>query len=280
MVCLTRLILVLPLAQLVVGSWSFKTNLFSKFSSYLNSNNSDPLLSFGLEPFSFPDSSKKVSLKLENKISLDKLSSDDNETKSPQPTKDKVGDNFINPIDLKEVFENAVKLASQSHEEIQISGWLSVYVSDMVSVYKRFGPLLNVSPSSNIEEGGKRGPVEYLMTGRFKDSSPKTVFRCQVDKECRKLWDTTMKDLQCEEALARVFADLDSWEEKQHTPQTKQNQSQIQNQATVMSASRSEKEKEYEREGANGRIIGDEEVVYSRSSRWPMQDRDYCLTRR
>ena len=93
---------------------------------------------------------------------------------------------YLIPIsELAGALEKALEISSQSHEEIKRSGWKVVHQSDIFSLYKR----------RLKRPGGGDGPVEYLMTGTLPDVSPRTFLHSQIDKQCRKQWDKTMKDM-------------------------------------------------------------------------------------
>jgi hypothetical protein len=93
---------------------------------------------------------------------------------------------YLIPItELADALEKALKISSQSHEEIKKSGWKVVHQSDIFSLYKR----------RLKRPGGGDGPVEYLMTGTLPDVSPRTFLHSQIDKQCRRQWDKTMKDM-------------------------------------------------------------------------------------
>ena len=93
---------------------------------------------------------------------------------------------YLIPIsELAGALEKALEISSQSHEEIKKSGWKVVHQSDIFSLYKR----------RLKRPGGGDGPVEYLMTGALPDVSPRTFLHSQIDKQCRKQWDKTMKDM-------------------------------------------------------------------------------------
>lgn len=71
---------------------------------------------------------------------------------------------YLIPIqELSQALEKALKISSQTHEEIKQSGWKVVHQSDIFSLYKR--RLKRI--------GGGDGPVEYLMTGTLPDVSPR-----------------------------------------------------------------------------------------------------------
>jgi hypothetical protein len=94
--------------------------------------------------------------------------------------------NYMIPIsEMAGALEKALSIACQSQEDITKSGWKIVHVSDVFSLYKR----------RRKRPGGGDGPVEYLMTGTLPDVSPRAFLHSQLDKECRKQWDMTMKDM-------------------------------------------------------------------------------------
>ena len=93
---------------------------------------------------------------------------------------------YLIPIsELAGALEKALEISSKNHEEIKKSGWKVVHQSDIFSLFKR----------RLKRPGGGDGPVEYLMTGNLPDVSPRTFLHSQIDKECRKQWDKTMKDM-------------------------------------------------------------------------------------
>lgn len=96
-----------------------------------------------------------------------------------------VRDYMIPITELAGALERAINISGQSQEEIKKSGWKIVHLSDIFSLYKR----------RLKRPGGGDGPVEYLMTGTLPDVSPRTFLHSQIDKECRKQWDKTMKDM-------------------------------------------------------------------------------------
>jgi hypothetical protein len=94
--------------------------------------------------------------------------------------------NYMIPInEMAGALEKAINISLQSQEDITKSGWKIVHVSDVFSLYKR----------RLKRPGGGDGPVEYLMTGTLPDVSPRAFLHSQLDKECRKQWDMTMKDM-------------------------------------------------------------------------------------
>lgn len=94
--------------------------------------------------------------------------------------------NYLIPIsELADALEKALEISLKSHDEIKKSGWKVVHQSEIFSLYKR----------RLKRPGGGDGPVEYLMTGTLPDVSPRTFLHSQIDKQCRKQWDKTMKDM-------------------------------------------------------------------------------------
>lgn len=94
--------------------------------------------------------------------------------------------NYLIPIsELAGALEKALDISSKNHEEIKKSGWKVVHQSEIFSLFKR-----------RLKRAGSGdGPVEYLMTGTLPDVSPRTFLHSQIDKQCRKQWDKTMKDM-------------------------------------------------------------------------------------
>lgn len=85
--------------------------------------------------------------------------------------------------ELNYTLEQALIIAGQSAEDIKQAGWKLIHKSEMFSLYKR-----RSLPNN-------QGPVEYLMTGKVADVSPRTFLHSQINCECRKVWDKTMKDM-------------------------------------------------------------------------------------
>ena len=93
---------------------------------------------------------------------------------------------YMIPIsELAGALEKALEISLKTHDEIKKSGWKVVHQSDIFSLFKR----------RLKRPGGGDGPVEYLMTGTLPDISPRTFLHSQIDKQCRKQWDKTMKDM-------------------------------------------------------------------------------------
>jgi len=110
----------------------------------------------------------KSSTKGPSRIDAESLSTD----KSSSP-------DFIPMDEINQAFSTALTLSSQSQDLFRKSGWNEVHVSDVFSLYKR----------------RDSGAVVYMMTGRFTDISPRSFLIAQFDKDKRKLWDKTMKEM-------------------------------------------------------------------------------------
>jgi hypothetical protein len=93
---------------------------------------------------------------------------------------------LISSNELSDALQKALVIASQSQAEIVKAGWKLVHKGDIFYLYKRRVKRLN---------GDGPGPVEYLMTGNLPDISPRTFLHAQLNKNCRKQWDKTMKDM-------------------------------------------------------------------------------------
>ena len=85
--------------------------------------------------------------------------------------------------ELNATLEEALLIASKSAEEIKQAGWKVVHKSDLFSLYKR-----RSLPNN-------QGPVEYMMTGKIADVSPRTFLHVQISCECRRAWDKTVKEM-------------------------------------------------------------------------------------
>lgn len=96
----------------------------------------------------------------------------------------KPAESIIPLNEMRDALDAAIRIASLSHDEIRRSGWNPVYKSTLFALYKR-----RAKPNGE-------GPVEYLLTGNFPDVSPRTFLHSQINKQCRKLWDKTMKDME------------------------------------------------------------------------------------
>jgi hypothetical protein len=116
--------------------------------------------------------------------------------KDAEPEEKKVEiESIVEPVDVRSylipiselsgALEKALEISLKTHDEIKKSGWKVVHQSDLFSLFKR----------RLKRPGGGDGPVEYLMTGTLPDVSPRTFLHSQIDKQCRKQWDKTMKDM-------------------------------------------------------------------------------------
>lgn len=85
--------------------------------------------------------------------------------------------------ELNRTLDETLLIASQSVEEIKRAGWKVVHQSELFSLYKR-----RSLPNNE-------GPVEYLMTGKIDDVSPRTFLHSQINSDCRRVWDKTMKEM-------------------------------------------------------------------------------------
>jgi hypothetical protein len=94
---------------------------------------------------------------------------------------------FLVPTsEMSSALEEALRFAELSDEEIRNAGWKLVFENEKFSLYKR---------RAKGPKGKDNGPIEYLMTGRLPDVSARTFLHSQIDKQCRKQWDKTMKDM-------------------------------------------------------------------------------------
>ena len=82
--------------------------------------------------------------------------------------------------ELNDTLQQALELRFKTAEQIAKDGWKLVHKSDLFSLYKRRSP---------------QGPVEYLMTGKIADVSPRTFLHSQINCDCRRAWDKTMKEM-------------------------------------------------------------------------------------
>jgi len=82
--------------------------------------------------------------------------------------------------ELNDTLQQALELRSKTAEQIAKDGWKLVHKSELFSLYKRRSP---------------QGPVEYLMTGKIDDVSPRTFLHSQINCDCRRVWDKTMKEM-------------------------------------------------------------------------------------
>ena len=85
--------------------------------------------------------------------------------------------------EMNSTIEDAAAIASQSQDEIKQAGWKLVHKGEYFSLYKR-----RSLPNN-------QGPVEYLMMGKIADVSPRTFLHAQINCECRRAWDKTMKEM-------------------------------------------------------------------------------------
>ena len=85
--------------------------------------------------------------------------------------------------ELNSALEQTMLIASHSADDIKKAGWKVVHQSDLFSLYKR-----RSLPNN-------QGPVEYLMTGKIDDVSPRTFLHSQINVDCRSVWDKTMKEM-------------------------------------------------------------------------------------
>jgi len=88
--------------------------------------------------------------------------------------------------ELNSTLAQALELASFSNEQILEAGWKLVHRNEIFALYKR-----RIAKA----DGGK-GPVEYLMTGKVPDVSPRTFLHSQINKDCRIKWDKTLKEME------------------------------------------------------------------------------------
>eukprot|EP01038_Epipyxis_sp_PR26KG_P006826 gene6826-9346_t len=136
------------------------TNLVSIVNSTIGHSNA--ILSLGLE----------IAPKINNSVSFELESLNNNVEEI----------NLISNEELLDAQKLAYIIINQTEKEILKLGWKPVHVGNLFSLYKR-----------RIK--GSNGPVEYLMTGYFPDVSARTFLFSQIDKNCRKLWDKTMKEM-------------------------------------------------------------------------------------